>query len=244
MFCSNRYTGVQLAKLSGKHYTNLSGRESPGVSKDLNPEKALIFRIVHRDNIPWMLDNGLHCRNSGIFDPNYMDIGNPDLIDKRNSHPVPKPPGGTLSDYVPFYFTPFSIMLFNIKTGWGGIRKRENHEIVIMVSSLHTLAKKGSQFLFTDRHAYLATAQFFSDLARLDQINWEMLQRRDFKNDPDDPSKKERYQAEALVYKHLPLDALAGFVCYNDDAHGAVTKALAARKLTSKVVKQPSWYFS
>jgi hypothetical protein len=28
---------------------------------NLNPEKALIWRIVHRDNLPWILDNGLHC---------------------------------------------------------------------------------------------------------------------------------------------------------------------------------------
>src|ERR1035437_6684336 len=73
------------------------------MSKDLNPQKALIFRIVHRDNVPWILDHGLHCRNSGNVDPNYVEIGNPDLISKRNHHFVPKPPGGTLSDYVPFY---------------------------------------------------------------------------------------------------------------------------------------------
>ena len=91
------------------------------MSKDLNPQKALIFRIVHRDNVPWILDHGLHCRNSGSADPNYVEIGNPDLISKRNHHSVPKPPGGTLSDYVPFYFTPFSPMLLNITTGWGGI---------------------------------------------------------------------------------------------------------------------------
>ena len=141
------------------------------MSKDLNPQKALIFRIAHRDNIPWILDNGLHCRNSKVIDPHYVDIGNPDLISKRNGHPVPLRPGGTLSDYVPFYFTPFSIMLYNIKTGWAGIRKRDNHEIVIMISSLYALQKKGISFLFTDRHAYMATAQFFSDLARLDQID-------------------------------------------------------------------------
>lgn len=213
------------------------------MSKDLNPEKALIFRIVHRDNIPWILDHGLHCRNSTTFDPNYVDIGNVDLIAKRNGCPVPKPPGGTLSDYIPFYFTPFSIMLFNIKTGWGGIRKRHNREIVIMVSSLRTLQKKRIPFLFTDRHAYLATAQFFSDLGCLDQIDWPRLQQRDFKADPEDPSKKERYQAEALVHNHLPIDGLSGFACYNDDAHGIISQALAARRLTSKVVKKPDWYF-
>lgn len=32
------------------------------MSVNLNPEKALIFRIVHADNVPWILDHdGLHC---------------------------------------------------------------------------------------------------------------------------------------------------------------------------------------
>jgi len=106
------------------------------VSKDLTPEKALIFRIVHRDNVPWILDHGLHCKNSSVLDPNYVEIGNPDLIGRRDGHRVKLPPSGTLSNYISFYFTPFSPMLFNIKTGWGGIRKRDNDEIVIMVSSL------------------------------------------------------------------------------------------------------------
>ena len=213
------------------------------MSKYLTPEKALIFRIVHRDNVPWILDNGLHCKNSKVLDPNFVEIGNKDLIGKRGRHLVKQPPGGTLSDYVPFYFTPFSHMLLNIKTGWGGIRQRNNDEIVIMVSSLRTLQADQIPFLFTDRHAYLVAAQFYSDLARLDQIDWDMLQRRDFSNSPDDPSKKERYQAEALIHKHLPVGALAGLVCYNDDVLKSLNAALAKRNQTMKVVKQPSWYF-
>ena len=134
-------------------------------------------------------------------------------------------------------------MMYNIKTGWGGIRKRDNDEIVIIVSSLRGLHNRNIPFLFTDRHAYLVTAQFYSDLARLDQIDWQMLQRRDFRDDPDDPSKKERYQAEALVHKHLPVDTLSGLVCYNDEVFKILTAALAKRNQTMKVVKKPDWYF-
>ncbi|MGY3131206.1 hypothetical protein ACVMIH_007441 [Bradyrhizobium sp. USDA 4503] len=94
-----------------------------------------------------------------------------------------------------------------------------------------------------DRHAFLVAAQFYSDLTRLDQIDWDMLQRRDFRNDPDDPSKKERYQAEALVHKHLLVDALSGLVCYNDDVLKSLNAALAQRNRTMTVVKKPDWYF-
>jgi hypothetical protein len=134
------------------------------VSKDLTPEKALIFRIVHRDNVPWILDNGLHCKNSKVLDPSYVEIGNPDLISRRDKHVVVVPPRGTLSDYIPFYFTPFSPMMYNIKTGWGGLRRRDNDEIVFAVSSLRLLRDRKIPFLFTDRHAYLVAAQFIPTL--------------------------------------------------------------------------------
>src|ERR1019366_5516848 len=97
-------------------------------------------------------------------------------------------------------------------------------------------------FLFTDRHAYLAAAQFYSDLAMLDQIDWAMLQRRDFKNDPDDPSKKERYQAEALIHNCLPIAGLLGFVSYSDGVRAALDEALAKRGMSVKVIKKPDWY--
>jgi hypothetical protein len=123
------------------------------MSVNLNPDKALIFRIVHRDNLPWILDNGLHARNGIKFDPAYQNIGNLDLIDKRSRRIVPVPPGGTLSDYVPFYFTPFSLMMFNIKTGHG-VQKVSNTEIVILVPSLRRIAEQGIPFVFTNQHAY------------------------------------------------------------------------------------------
>ena len=68
------------------------------MSTNLNPQKTLIFRIVHRDNVPWLLDHGLHAQNGRLVDPHFRNIGNPDLIDKRARRVVPIPPGGTLSD--------------------------------------------------------------------------------------------------------------------------------------------------
>jgi hypothetical protein len=68
----------------------------------LTPEKALVFRITHIKNVAWILANGLHCRNSGVLDPDYEEIGNPDLTAMRAHRAVPMPPGGTLSDYIPF----------------------------------------------------------------------------------------------------------------------------------------------
>lgn len=216
---------------------------STKMSANLNPEKALIFRIVHRDNLPWILEHGLHAKNGAMFDPHYRKIGNPDLIDRRSRRRVPIPPGGTLSDYIPFYFTPFSMMMLNIKTGYNGIKKVPNQEIVILVSSLLRASDLRIPFVFTNQHAYTAAAEFFSDLADLQCVDWELLQSRNFKYDPDDPGKQERYQAEALIWKHLPLDALLGVCCYNQMSHSLIEPEIARRNLKVEARAQPGWYF-
>ena len=200
------------------------------MSKDINPQKALIFRIVHRNNIGPVLNEGCHCR-SKMDGAKYVEIGNPELIQKRIGRVVPCGPGGTLSDYVPFYFTPYSPMLYNIKTGYNGIQKRPMRDILILVSSLHHLVKLGVPFVFSDRHAYLRFAQFSNDLADLNWIIWPTLQVRDFKR--DDSDKFEKYQAEALVHKHVPLSALLGILCY-DSIVQAEVKA-DAEKVGAKI---------
>jgi len=213
------------------------------VIASLTAQNAHIFRIVHRDNLGWLLDNGLHCRTSHLYDPNYVEIGNPDLIDKRQVRAVPIWPGGTLSDYIPFYFTPRSLMLYNIKTGWNGLRQRSNSEILILVSNLRRLRNMGQPFIFTDQHAYTPMANFYHDLDQLDRIDWTILQNSDFAKDLDDLAKPARYQAEALIHGTMPVAHLAGIACCDAASVQSVQAQLAARNLSLGVVARPRWYF-
>lgn len=211
--------------------------------RDLTSQKALIFRITHIDNVQWLLENGVHCRSSNHVDPNFREIGNPDLINKRQTRGVPIAPYGTLSDYVPFYFTPYSPMLYNIKTGHQGMRQTPMSEIVVLVSSLHRVAEIGLPFVFTDRHAYLEAAEYSSDLVELDRIDWKILQARDFKRNPDDPGKFERYQAEALIHRELPVSALLGIVCYDSKQESHVSGLVSTCSVSLKVKTRRNWYF-
>jgi len=208
----------------------------------LMPDQGLIFRITHIANVPWILDHGLRCRNAAERDPNYVEIGHPELIQKRTHRQVPIPPGGVLSDYIAFYFTPHSPMLYNIKTGYQGLTQRPMSEIVILMASLPALARQGVPFIFTDRHAYLQMASFFSDLAQLNCIPWELLRNRDFKRDLSDPAKFERYQAEALVHQHLPLTGLSGIICHGNAQQAALQAEVAKRGQSLQVVVKPDCY--
>ncbi|MEC8812586.1 MAG: DUF4433 domain-containing protein [Pseudomonadota bacterium] len=210
---------------------------------NLNPQKAFIWRITHRQNLPWILANGLHAGSSTVQSPNWVVIGNQDLINRRAYRLVPLPPGGNLNDYVPFYFTPFSPMLYNIHTGRGDVRQVANSDIVILVSSLHHVAAQGLPFVFTDRHAYPVTANYFNDLSALNQIDWPLLQQRNFQRDPDDPEKVERYQAEALIHRQLPIGALLGAVCYTEQVKLELEQQANRLGVQLDIRCIPGWYF-
>jgi ssDNA thymidine ADP-ribosyltransferase, DarT len=171
-----------------------------------------------------------------------MCIGNPELISKRNSHPVPISPGGTLSDYPPFYFTHFSPMLLNIRSG-RNVTRVPNEEIVIFVSSLPKLKELSVPFVFTDRHAFLRAAQFYDDLNSLHLLDWDILQNRDFRRDPNNPEKFERYEAETLVYQKVPVDSLLGIICYNEEVEASLKATIAGQSVRLRTVVDPGHYF-
>lgn len=213
----------------------------PDESGLINPEKALIFRITHIRNVPWILDNGIHCHRSTVRDPAFVGIGSTDLISKRNSHAVTVTPGGTLGDYIPFYFTPWSPMLLNIKTG-RGVPRRPMSEIAIIVSSVPKLIELGIPFVVSDRHAY-KLAEFVAGPGGLGRVPWSDLQRRNFKRDPEDPAPFDRYQAEALVHRYLPLDAVLGIACNGIPSQQVLEKELLSRSSKLNLVVRPRWFF-
>lgn len=210
---------------------------------NLTPDKAFIFRITHISNVPWILDHGLHCTSSEVHDPAFRPIGDPDLIKKRAVRAIPPPWHGTISDYVTFYFTPLSPMLLNIRTGYRGIEKLPMSDIAIIVSSLPMLASEGIDFVFSDCHAYLAEAQFSSDLANLHRIDWDILCAHDFQNTIEDQGKMQRYQAEALVREHVPVAALHGIACHGQAECGRIQEEVDRRGLDLKVIARPGWFF-
>jgi len=209
----------------------------------LNPKRALIFRITHIANVPWILDHGLHCRNSTVHDADFREIGNRDLIAKRLSHSVPDGPGSTLSDYVPFYFTPWSPMQMNITTGYMGTPLTPASEVVFLVSSIHRLDQRKLPYVLTDRHAYLQAARFSTDATGLANVDWTLLQSRDFKRSDSDPGKVERYQAEALVHRHVPVDALVGLAVRDSTAETKLKAELKRRALAVELAIRSEWYF-
>lgn len=210
--------------------------------RKLSKENAYVFRITHIDNMPWIMKHGLHCRTSPVQDPTFRTIGDPDLILKRTARQVPAGRRGGLSNYVSFYFTPFSPMLYKIKTGHG-VPAVPMSDIVILATSLPRCVETETEFVFIDRHAYLVTARYFTDLKHLDQIDWKLIASRDFKRDTNRPDKVERYQAEALIYRHVPISTLLAIICYCPAAESRILEMQKAAGLSLRTVVNPDWFF-
>jgi hypothetical protein len=208
----------------------------------LSPEQALVFTFTHLSNMPWMLAHGLHSGTSAGRDPEYVEVGNPDLVDKRRRRAVPIAPGGSLSDYVPFHFTPFSSMLRHIKTGRHGVARRPIAEIVILVSSLRAMKAAGIRFVFTDRPASLLTATFFSSLADLPRLDWPLWQALDVRRDLRDPDRLARHAAEALAYGHVPAALLHGVACYGEAEQLRLDAMVRGMTHPLRVFRRPEWF--
>lgn len=210
---------------------------------NLRPDKALIFRIVHVDNLSWVVEHGLQCRNTPNPNRDYVSIGDPEIIDERAQRRIPIEPGGSYGDYVPFYFTPYSIMMYNIKTGYG-VPQRPNDDILICVASLHGLHQEGRDIVFTNQHACSAGLEFSNNLADLETlVDWPLLQSRNFKKDPEDPGRGLRYQAEAMVRSDIPLDSLRGIVCHSETVLTKIRATVSPHYPNLSLKALPGWYF-
>lgn len=134
-------------------------------------------------------------------------------------------------------------MMFNIKTGYGGITKRENPEIVIFISSIHRLQELALPFVVTNQHACSVATEFYGSIDHLDRIDWQLLRQHDFKTTDTDPGRQVRYQAEALVHQYIPLHALHGIACYTHDVRQSLESQLKERNLDLPVGTRPTFYF-
>ena len=169
------------------------------------PPTIRLYRIVHFQNVEYILKNGMYTRQSPHFDPNYVNIGDNTLITERHDYLVRLQDQGSLGDYVPFYFAGHSPMLLNIITGFRGITKRLQHEIIYFVCKLEDVLDNCKKWFFTDGHAKNSLSGHFIDLGDLDKIDWDVVKLRIWKQTEEDHDRMRRKQAEFLIKDHVPV---------------------------------------
>ncbi len=167
------------------------------------PVPTPIFRIIHVTNLHvYLTRDRLHAPNHMPDDGlPWKRIEDKTVQAKRYEHALQKGPGGTVLDYVPFYFGPRSPMLLRLATKWKVDYDGTQNEIIYLCSTIEEMVTKNRKFVFTNGHALAAYSDAFDDLADLDKVDWQAVYADTWRNTPSDNDREARKQAEFLVHK-------------------------------------------
>jgi len=208
------------------------------------PIKKWVFRIVHINNLEYILTNGILNRHHLKSDPNYINIGDNNLIEKREDYLVGiNPPGGSLGEFVPFYFGSLSPMLYKIKTGHNGINKIAQENIIYLCCEIKNIVTHCSNWCFTNGHAKKAITEFYNDLSGLDELDWQTIMAKFWNNTEDDFDRMRRKQAEFLVKGFVPIQCVSKIVVLNEEKSELVQELINRFGLNINVQVNPNKEF-
>lgn len=207
-------------------------------------KKIGIFRIIPIENLESDLQNGLFARNSASYDVMRKDIGNKEIIEERNNRVVKCFPGTVVNDYVPFYFSVRTPMLYNIKTG-KGVPMRFQKDIVYLCGKLIDFANDEFQWCFTDGNAAKKITRFFNNISDLDRIDWRSIISTDFRTDnaDGDEDRIRKKHAEFLVKDHVPTNRVKAIAVFSQQVKLEVEKIVENCTLKIPVIVKPDFYF-
>jgi hypothetical protein len=210
----------------------------------MNPTR--IYHITHINNLPSIIQhNGLYSDNlSNERGLQPRSIAHHHIKERRARRLVPYAAGGTLADYVPFYFAPRSPMLFAIHRGQVPVYNKGQRDIIHLVSTVEAVLQSGVPFAFTDGHADIAYSQFFDNLDALAQhVDWSLMRERYWNNTAQDGDRKRRRQAEFLIYQHVPWALIQQIGVIDRQRQQQVEALIAQLAHCPQVLIQRNWYY-
>lgn len=211
----------------------------------MRPIPTPIYHITHVDNLERIVaTKGLWCdaeRSKQQFKS--VGIAHQSLKDRRARKVVPVGVGGTLADYVPFYFANRSPMLYSIHTGNVKSYNGSQEEIIYLVSSVERVIKSKRRWCFTDGHAVEAMSVFFCAIGDLKQVDWAVIDHWSWRNTEEDPDRKRRKQAEFLVCESFPWTWVESIGVIRAVVEKNVAKVLAQANHKPPITLQPKWYY-
>ncbi len=196
-------------------------------------QPCLIYHFTHIENLPSILAaGGLACKAQAI--PK-RDISHANIQARRARRQVEAGLGGTLHEYVPFYFTPKSPMLHAVFKGGTTMA-----DLIYLVSSVERVQELGLPFAFTDGHAEMRLdVHYYDDSKDLDRLDWQVLRAAGWNGDEE----RRKRQSEFLVHQFLPLEAFIGFAAQGKAAHAQVNALFTAGGHPLRGRLRPDWYY-
>jgi hypothetical protein len=133
-------------------------------------------------------------------------------------------------------------MLYVLQNGFNMVTPTPASEIVYCITSLQKILDQKLKFVFTDGHAVDGfTAQFDeSDIHNVDAIiDWKSVNAKYWK-DESDLDRKRRKEAEFLVLGDIAVDAILGYVVFNESAKN---RLISFNANPDKIAIRSTFYF-
>ncbi|MBK7943916.1 MAG: DUF4433 domain-containing protein [Flavobacteriales bacterium] len=196
------------------------------------PNKIFLYRIVHWECLPDVLDRGFYPKRHPGFQLPPKRIGDFELADKRDSFVLKTSGAGTIGEHVAFYFAGHSPMLYKIHTGYG-VPQEHQRDIVYICCKLETIAGLGHPYLFTDGQANTGKdtgrTKEYTALMDLAKLDWTVIPEQYWRDTEDDRDRERRKQAEFLVKGHVPVASFQGLYTF-DAGRAADIQALMEQR--------------
>lgn len=222
------------------------------------PQPVRLFHITAIGNLAAMCSAGAllsktHCAAAGL---DYQNIAHGGAQGVRAGKQVTSGPGGSVHDYVPFYFAPRSPMLSAIHNGRVVGCALQQQDIVHLETTVERVTADGTPFVFYDRNATLAYSKAFDDLAQLPYaVAWDLITEppaldgfcKYFQNRHQDEryvDRTERRMAEFLVHGSVPLEAFTRIGVCNALQARAAQAVLDTAGVPLQAEIKTDWYFS
>lgn len=205
---------------------------------DLN--KIYLFRMTHIENIQHILQNGITHSTSANSNPDFVSIGDGSLIATRNDFLLNN--GRRLGEYIPFYFSVRTPMLYVVQNGFNMVAPTQAESIVYCVSSIKRIMDLQLDFVFTDGHAVdrFSSQYTAADIQNIDTILDMNAINAKYWRDENDLDRKRRKEAEFLVLGDIANDAILGYLTYNENAKN---RLINFGVNSSNVHVKPEFYF-
>jgi hypothetical protein len=178
----------------------------------------------------------------------FTEVGDPAIKANRRDRVVPTGPGGTVGDYVPFYFAPRSPMLYRIacdcRDSIPGRYQGGDRPLVYLAVRIGAVIDAGLAWVGTNGNAAALVSEFTCDLDELEtMVDWPLMLAERWNNVPEDPDRQRRRMAEFLVHREISATLVHQVATYSDQHARRARDDLAGHALTSAVVVRPAWYY-
>ncbi len=209
------------------------------------PDAPKIYHILHVDRLASVIADGFLWCDAALRQQARpgTSIGMNAIMQQRLTRPVKCHPGLNVGDCVPFYFCPRSVMLYTIyKKNHPGLDYHGGQDHIVHLEAdlretVDWAERNRRRWAFTLSNAGSGYFQDRCDLAQLDEIDWDAVPARDWRDC------KEGKQAEFLVERSFSWALVQRVGARTPETRDRARKAMRSVAHRPAVTVERDWYY-